>query len=340
MVVDRNRLRELQSVFPETVMRADNSRSFGFLVFDLLVFGIFVWLIAVTDNIYYLVVLWFLFGFNLLGLYQFGHDTAHGSMFSQKRISEIVGRIVFLPSLHPYSKWIYGHNMVHHAKTVMLKGDLAWHPRSPERYNKMSFLERLLHRLYWSPFGAGIYYTVKMWWQGLVMYKLPGRPAFWDTALVIFFALFSSVAVFWANISGDNWQSGLFAFTKIILVPFFVQNSFIGITVYVQHINRDILWKKEQDWDYVNAQVFGTVNYQLSWFVNLFIHNIFYHSPHHLQPAIPFYHLPKSYALLEEKIGRRMKTGKNPVYDYLISTKYCKLYDSSSEEWIRYGEKV
>ena len=179
--------------------------------------------------------MWLIFGMNLLGLYQFGHDTAHGSLFTSEKLSRFIGQLVFLPCLHPYSKWIYGHNKIHHSNTVMLKGDLAWHPKTPEKYNRMSFYEKCMHRFYWSAFGSGFYYIVKMWWQGLILFEIDKWPAKRDRMIVLAFGIISSASIVYLNSSGSNWSPGLWAFIKIQLVPFIIVNYFIGSTVYVQH---------------------------------------------------------------------------------------------------------
>src|SRR5579862_7658059 len=50
-----------------------------------------------------------------------GHDACHGALTASKTLNGILGRLCLLPSLHPYTAWVYSHNGLHHSWTN-LKG--------------------------------------------------------------------------------------------------------------------------------------------------------------------------------------------------------------------------
>ena len=333
--------KSLQSVFSKETLSVNARLSFGYFFRDIFLYVFLFVLIWSTDRIYFLIPLWILLGMVSLGLYQIGHDTAHGSLFPGKRMSWWIGQIAFLPSLHPYGPWVYGHNEIHHSFTVRLKGDLAWHPRSPARYAGMTAFERIMHRIYWSFAGGGIYYLIKMWLQGLILFTPPRKNAKRDTVIVISFALIamSFLLYFGGRVYyGYSLAKGSWFVVKLYLIPFIIINYFIGITVYIQHINPEIPWLREEQWTPYHGQLKGTTNYKLPGFVNFFIHNIFIHAPHHIQPAIPFYNLPEALDELRKEYGEDLYENRSFLKDLIRSFSACKLYDADRKKWVGYAD--
>lgn len=293
------------------------------------------------DQWYIILPLWMLSGFVVSGLFIVGHDAAHGALFRNKRLAWWVGQISMLPSLHAYEQWAYGHNRVHHGHTIKLEGDFVWRPVSPTEYKQMNVLQRGLHRLYWSWPGSGIYYLIEIWLKGMVLYSAPRKEARRDKWIIHSFILLVSAALifFGGQTSGFfSWGAGLWMWTRVMLLPFIMFNYFIGLTVYVHHIHEDIPWKKHGDWSPAYGQLFGTINYHINPFVNFFMHNIFIHMPHHVQVRIPFYNLPRALNDIRSRFGNYVVERKGFLFDYLHSTRRCKLFDPASGAWMTYRE--
>ena len=108
------------------------------------------------------------------------HDSAHGALFSTKRLNSIIGHIAMLPSWHVYEAWILGHNRIHHAYTVRQGYDFVWQPYTAEEYAAMSPLGRLRHRFEWSWAGAGSYYVREVWLTKMMVFDPPSR---WKKAI-------------------------------------------------------------------------------------------------------------------------------------------------------------
>ncbi|MFL6699023.1 MAG: fatty acid desaturase, partial [Vitreoscilla sp.] len=70
-------------------------------------------------------------------LFILGHDACHQSLTRHRRLNRWVGRLVFLPSLTPYSLWEVGHNVVHHGYTNLRGFDFVWQPRSLEEFRAL-----------------------------------------------------------------------------------------------------------------------------------------------------------------------------------------------------------
>lgn len=310
-----------------------------YFVRDILLFTFFSSLILLTDNLCLLFPLWILQGLSILALFQLGHDIAHGALFKNRVLSWWLGQICLIPSLHPYHQWVYGHNGIHHGNTSKLKSDLAWHPRSTDRYKTMSAFNRFMHRIYWSSFGTGIYYLFKMWLQGLILFPAPNLKAKRDILFVLCFATLSiSAAIYFGGkIENDfSLMKGLWMFTKLQLIPFILWNYTIGIIVYVQHINEKITWKKDAEWTPFYGQMQATTVYYLPIYINFFAHNIMLHVPHHVHTKIPFYNLPEALALIKTQYPDYLLESNSFWRDYFHSTTHCKFIDSKTGKWTRY----
>ena len=107
-------------------------------------------------------------------LFVWAHDAAHGALFENRRLSEVLGTIAMLPSLNVYRLWAFGHNRVHHGFTSLSSIDWIWRPWTPEEYRSASRLERWLYRIERSLPGCALHYLRRVWWQGMVRFN-PGQ---------------------------------------------------------------------------------------------------------------------------------------------------------------------
>ncbi len=315
----------------------------GLLYFfrDVIVFSGILVLLYFAERWYFIIPLWFLAALSISSLFIIGHDAAHGALFPSKRLSWWIGQMAMLPSLHAYHQWCYGHNRVHHGHTVKLGADFVWHPASPDEFRQMNLIQRMLHRLYWSPFGAGPYYLIQIWLRGMVLYTAPQKGALRDKLFVTFFALGVSAGLFALGGFGQgsfDSMAGLWLWTKMFLVPFILWNYVIGFAVYVHHINDQIPWKDRKDWSPAYGQLFGTVNYHIPAAFNFFFHNIFIHMPHHVQVRIPFYNLKHALEGIKSVYGDYVIERKSLFRDYFRATMKCKLFDPEKGHWLSYRE--
>jgi fatty acid desaturase len=132
------------------------------------------------------------------GLFVIGHDAAHGALFRSVRLNYWVAQLAMLPSLHAFDVWAYGHNRIHHPFAACQGMDFVWHPTTAGQYRRLSRFGKVLHRLEWSMFGAGLYYARAMWWGRIINAVPPPRlqRAFRrDRYLISAYALTISLAV-------------------------------------------------------------------------------------------------------------------------------------------------
>lgn len=313
---------------------------------DMLMYTAIVALLLSTDNILFLIPLWVVSGLIVSALFVIGHDAGHRALFKKKWMCDAVGRITMLPSLHIYSAWLLGHNRIHHGFTVHQERDFVWHPYSPAEYQEFSRFKKLMHRLEWSFLGAGIYYLVEVWWKKMIALAAPKNwsreinkdRGFLGAGVGLGIATFFLFAFFFKGMTGF----ALLGYTawltlKVMVIPWFLFNYSIGAIVYLHHINPDLKWHEHKAWTKFKAQMEGTMIFRVSpKLMNIFLHHIMIHVPHHVDARIPFYNLEKAAEHLHRNYPNTVKDVPLRIRDYFRTTRLCKLYDFEAEQWLDY----
>lgn len=304
---------------------------------DLAIYAVALGGLLATNDPLLLPPLWLLGGLAIGSLFVLGHDAAHGALFRDARLCRLVGRIALLPSLHAYAVWVLGHNRVHHGHTGCRGIDFVWHPLTPAQYATLPPLAKLIHRCEWSPWGAGLYYLRVLWWERMMRFVPPARlrqDFRRDRLLVWSFVGATSGALL---LAGGSVGAGLWLWAKVLLVPWLMFNWLIGFTVYVHHIAPQITWHSRAAWRRARSQVDGTTSHRIPPVLNFFWHNIFLHVPHHVDPRIPFYRLPRAAEVLAHTLGEGATVTPLRMSGYLRATRRCKLYDFERGTWVDYA---
>ena len=90
-----------------------------------------------------------------------------------------------------------------------------------------------------------------------------------------------------------TWAIGLKAYL-LIQVPILYIASVHGVWLfYVQHQYENVVWKRNDIWDYKEIALQGSSFFKLPKILQWFTGNIGYHHIHHLSPRIPNYYLKK-----------------------------------------------
>jgi len=337
---ERN-LRAVLKVIPKDCYDNPTWKGMLWIAWDFAIYAAIVAGLVLIDSPW-LILLWILGGLSISGLFILGHDAAHKALFKSKRLNRVMAQLTFLPSLHIHEGWVFGHNRLHHGHTVREQMDFVWHPTSPAQYAELSGLRKLVHRIYWSPVGAGLYYMFDVWWKKMMIFKAPPKQAAAhriEKAVVLTYLLaFSGALAYGGWYRYGTGLGALWMWTKVFLIPFVIWNYSIGITVYLNHISRDINWWKRSEWNRFGGQMEGTTVIRLPWILNLFYHNIFLHIAHHVDTRIPFYGLPKATAAINEAYADVVIDKKLSLVDYLKTTWTCKLFDFERGQWVGYGE--
>jgi len=333
-------LAEAVKVIPEHCRSTSTARGLLLFLRDVALLGVAVGLLVYTDNPLGLLLGWALAGVVISALFVVGHDAAHGALFSSRNLCHLVGQLAMLPSLHPMETWAYGHNRVHHTFTACRDFDFVWHPTSGAEYARWSLLRQLRHRLEWSVFGAGVYYAREIWWGKIMRGTAPARLTATfrreRIGVLVFFLLESAALglMGWAaygSVPGMVWM-----WVKVFAVPWMLWNAIIGWTVYLHHIHPQIAWHSRGQWRKFRSQVDATTTLRMPRWAEFFAHNIFFHVAHHVDPRIPFYHLPEATRALQRQYGTRVREERYRYRDYVEVTRRCKLYDFEAGSWHDY----
>jgi omega-6 fatty acid desaturase (delta-12 desaturase) len=215
------------------------------------------------------------------------HDCGHGSFFRSAKANRIVGTILGSLVFTPYDRWHLDH-AIHHKTVGNLdkrgSGDV-W-TLTVEEYTKLSRREKLVYRLYRNPlllFGIGPFLLFLVWFRftrkGM---GKPERRSVYITNLIILVFTTALILVM-------GWKAFL-----MIQLPILYLATVAGVWLfYVQHQFEDVIWTRQEDWDYRKMAMEGSSFLKFPRILQWFSGNIGYHHIHHLSPKIPNYNLER-----------------------------------------------
>lgn len=225
----------------------------------------------------------------LVRMFIIQHDCGHGSFFTSKRASDVLGSVIGVLSLTPYHYWKREHAL-HHASSGLLDrrghGDID--TLTVEEYRARGAFARLKYRLYRHPL---VLFLIGPAIQFLAIQRLPlqappaDRKGWWSvhgTNLGI-------AAVTTAMILAVGWQRFL-----LVQLPITLLASSFGVWLfYVQHQYEGTYWRRKPEWSYTEAALRGSSWYDLGRVLQWFSGNIGLHHVHHLSSSIPNYRLKR-----------------------------------------------
>jgi omega-6 fatty acid desaturase (delta-12 desaturase) len=279
-------------------------------------------------------------GLVIARLFILGHDACHQSLTKHRGLNRWIGRLVFLPSLTPYSLWEVGHNVVHHGYTNLRGFDFVWQPRSLDEFRALPRSRQVLERLYRSGWAPWLYYLVEIWWARLLFpnrTNMPTRRAIFigDGLLVSAFAGAWIVGLIAA--AAATGQSAAWLTLVGFAVPFLVWNGLIGFVVYVHHTHPGVAWYEDKKtWAAAQPFVSTTVHLTFRSVMGGVLHNIMEHTAHHVDMSVPLYRLPEAQALLERKLEGHIVVQPFSWRWYADTARRCKLYDFTTRRWTNF----
>ncbi|NKF24466.1 fatty acid desaturase [Solimonas marina] len=323
--------------------RRSTPRALALSAFDYALFVALTVAIAVVPSVLVKLLLTPVAGFVIGRLFVLGHDACHQAFTPNKRLNAVLGRLLFLPSLTPYSLWETGHNVVHHGYTNLKGFDFVWAPLTPAEYRALPRWRQRLERIYRSGWAPGLYYLIEVWWLRMMFpsarYLKVRRPVFLkDDLLVTAFAALWVAALIGTAVA--TAQSAALLVLCGFVLPFLFWNTLMGFVVYAHHTHPRIRWYADKaQWSAATPFVSTTVHLQLPAGFNRLLHNILEHTAHHVDMGIPLYGLPDAQRCLEAALP-----GKIVVQDfswrwYFATARHCQLYDLEAARWRRFDGK-
>lgn len=321
----------------EPIVARSTPRAIALVILDFCLFGLALAATIWVSNVIAKVVLGMLTGFIIGRLFILGHDACHQSFTANRKLNTWLGRLVFMPSLTPYSLWAVGHNVVHHGYTNLRGFDFVWAPHTLQEFQALPRWRQKLERLYRSGWAPWLYYMVDMWWKKMYFpsrRQMPTRRAefMWDGVLVSVAAAIWIAGLGWAaQVSGQSfWLLSLTAF----VVPVLFWKAMIGFVVYVHHTHVGVAWYQDKaEWSAAQPFVSTTVHLTFRHGIGAALHHIMEHTAHHVDMSVPLYRLKKAQKLLETMLPGRIVIQKFSWRWYFDTARRCKLYDFERLCW-------
>ena len=270
-------------------------------------------------------------------LFILGHDACHQSFTRHRGLNRWLGRIVFLPSLTPYSLWEVGHNVVHHGYTNLKDFDFVWQPRSLSEFRALPKWKRGLERVYRSGWAPWLYYLVEIWWVRMFFPNRATMPTrrrvfTWDCLLVSAFAIAWAAGL--ATAATMTNQPVAWLLTVGFALPFVVWNGMIGFVVYVHHTHPGVAWYADKaGWSASQPFVSTTVHLTFRSAMGTVLHHIMEHTAHHVDMGVPLYRLERAQAVLESRLPGAIVVQPFSWRWYADTARRCKLYDFGARRW-------
>jgi len=312
-------------------------QTFGWFAFDLVLYAGSMWGVFAADTWWAKLLFGLAAGCAVAFMFVWAHDAAHGALFQSDWTAEILGTAFMLPSLNMYRLWCHGHNRVHHGFTSYTPVDWIWRPLTPAEYAARPWWGRAIYRLERSPYTCALHYLLRVWWPGMVVYRPDEqsreRLGFAvHKGITLTFAVALSAVLWW-------FGGGLWAVLAGVVVPFVVFNYFIALFVYLHHTHPDVpYFDHRPEWSNTIGQVYCAIVWRCSRISELLIHNIMIHTPHHVEPRIPFYRLKRACADLQRHYGAYIHEYRFRWSTVRMIFRRCKLYDYESQTWYSFRE--
>ena len=290
--------------------------------------------VILIPNVFVKVMVSLVLGLQIARLFVLGHDACHQSLFRNRRANRWIGRLVFLPSLTPYSLWEVGHNLGHHVYTNLRGMDYVWTPMTKREFDALPAARRLAERFYRSGYGYGAYYLVELWWRKLFFAsrrEIPtSRPAFvGDSLLALAFGIVWVSALIAAAL--QTHQSVTILLLTGFVAPFLLWNWIMGAVIYFHHTHPLLAWYEDIDlWEAARDTGCNTVHVQFPGKLGRVLNNIMEHPAHHLDVRIPLYNLEAAHRALSEPSQVAQMFSFRLIRDCVS---HCKLYDYEARHW-------
>lgn len=225
----------------------------------------------------------------LMRMFILQHDCGHGSFFKSETANRVLGAIIGVFTLTPYTYWKKTHS-IHHSTAGNLDrrgyGDIE--TLTVKEYAALTPWGRWKYRAYRS---IPVLFFIGPAFHFVVYHRLPWIiPAEWKAER-------RSILL------NDLALVGLLylAHKTVGLGPFFLVQLTVGIMTaiagvwlfYIQHQFEETYWSKDEKWDVVAASLRGSSYFELPRVLQWLTGNIGFHHIHHLNSRIPNYKLER-----------------------------------------------
>jgi len=255
------------------------------------------------------------------------HDCGHGSFFKSSRANKITGTLLGSLVFTPHEYWHRSH-AIHHSTVGNLDkrghGDV-W-TLTVEEYQELSVWKKFNYRLYRHPlilFAIGPFLLFVIWFRFPRKSMNAGeRNSIYLTNLILGVYITGLILLM-------GWKALL-----LIQVPVIYFATLLGVWLfYVQHQFEDVIWSRQDDWDYKRMAMEGSSYLKFPRILQWFSGNIGFHHIHHLSPKIPNYNLERCH-----RENEMFKVIKPVTFVPSLRTMKLRLWDEKMEQLISFRQ--
>lgn len=225
----------------------------------------------------------------LMRIFVIQHDCGHGSFLPGRRANATVGMACSLLTMTPFASWRRQHAGHHNTWNNLDRretADIYSSCITVAEYHAMSRRQRIWHRVTRNPIFANVILPP-------IIFTLLYRTAFdlprtWRyERLALHFTSLGLIAA----LSGLSLVLG-YADVLVVQLSAVAFAAIVGSWMFsVQHRADKTSWMRNAEWNRFSASLEGTTYFRLPAILNWFTGNIGFHHIHHLNPAVPNYHL-------------------------------------------------
>jgi omega-6 fatty acid desaturase (delta-12 desaturase) len=263
----------------------------------------------------------------LIRIFIIFHDCGHKSFFKNQKANNIIGKITGILAFTPFYKW-HGQHWIHHATSANLDkrgiGDV-W-TMTLDEYLQSTRWQRLVYRAFRNPFIMFIFGPV---FVTFVTNRITTKKMAKKEKINVYF----TNLILLAMAASISLAIGVKAFLLIQLPIILIAHAMGLWLFYIQHQYDEVLWVRNNKWEYKYAALLGSSFLKLGPVLQWFTGNIGFHHVHHLSPRIPNYNLSKCH--YENDIFKEIKPIK------LMGTFKAltlNLWDEENHRMIRFSQ--
>lgn len=340
MVANVPSLGEIRKHLPAECRRRSYAVGTGLFVFMAALVASTFGAVVFVENFWLKLAASFALSVLIPALFVIGHDACHSALTPSPAWNGLLARLAFLPALHPASTWALGHNQLHHGWTNLKGVDYGYAPFSLEEFRALPAWRRAAERFYRTLPGIGFFYMVDIWWRHLFwprpedLRRLHKGWLALDVGLVtVFLAAETWLAAWWGWRQGGATGAAVNV-TLAVAGPFLIWNWIMAFATLQHHTHPRVAWfDSREEWNFFFGQVEGTVHMKLPRWLELFYHNIFEHTAHHVDTKIPLYRLHESQRELELAYPVNVTILRTSPSALAETLRKCKLYDYRRHCW-------
>lgn len=227
----------------------------------------------------------------IVRLFMLQHDCGHGSFFRSQKLNDLIGSVIGVVTLVPYTYWRKTH-AIHHATSGNLDsrdfGDID--TLTVREYLSRPRYKRFLYRLYRNPL---VLLLVGPAYQFILKHRLPldiprNWKREWTSVHLTNLGLAIAVVLMW-------WIVGLDRFL-LVQLPITLIAGALGVYLfYVQHQYEDTYWRYKEAWNYFASGLEGASHLVMPRLLQWCTANIGLHHIHHVSARIPNYRLQQAF---------------------------------------------